>query len=289
LQERAEEFYHAVHYNPDEFDKNGGIWPIHAGMNEAKPGYRSGPRMVPFYSLHFVKSGAAEIVFGKESAVLRKGDLFCLFPERMYTYRLHPDRDPLRMGWIAFDGKQASGILGAIPMNASTPFARQKATREFQLAFEQLLHAGTGTSMQDRVYRSVMLYRLLSQLLPNAPENDIPKNPRQWIEESKNYMDTHYTEDITVQHVAEYVGIHRSYFSKMFAERVGTTPTSYLRRLKMDKALLMLEQGHSVLETALSLGYSDTASFSRAFHRFFGAAPTQYFRTKHGIVQGPDL
>ncbi|MWV44450.1 helix-turn-helix domain-containing protein [Paenibacillus sp. HJL G12] len=278
--ERAVEYYHVTHFNPDEYDKNGGLWTIHAGMNEAKPDYHAGPRMVPYYSLHFVKSGAVELSDGQQTVILNKGDVFCLFPERTYTYRIYKHPDELRMGWVAFQGMQADSILSSIPLSPSLPYVRQKVTREFLLAYEQLLHAGTGSSMHDRLNRSIMLYRLLSQLLPAELEIGIPTRPDQWIEDSKNYMDTHYTEDITVQHAAEYVGVHRSYFSKMFTERVGTTPTQYLKRLKMDKALLMLKQGHSVLETALSLGYSDTASFSRAFHRYFGSAPTRYYKSE---------
>ncbi len=278
--ERASEYYHVTQFNPDEYEKCGGIWPLHAGMNEAKPDYHAGPRMVAYYSLHFVKSGSIELHDGQQTAVLQKGDAFCLFPERTYTYRIHPCPDKLRMGWIAFQGKQAEFILSAIPLCASLPFARQKVTREFLLTFEQLLHAGPGNSAADRLNRSILLHRLLSQLLPAEPEKGIPTKPDQWIEDSKNFMDTHYTEDITVQDAAAYVGVHRSYFSKMFTERVGSTPTLYLKRLKMDKALLMLRQGHSVLETALSLGYSDTPSFSRAFHRYFGTAPTRYYKPK---------
>lgn len=278
--ERANEYYHVTHFNPDDYEKSGGLWPIHAGINEAKPDYHAGPRMVPYYSLHFVKSGAVELHDGQQTAVLHKGDVFCLFPNRTYTYRIHPCPDKLRMGWIAFQGEQAALILDSVPMNAALPYAHKKMTREFLLTFEQLLHAGTGVSMQDRLNRSILSYRLLSQLLPAESEQSIPGKPDQWIEDSKNYMDTHYTEDITVQDTAAYVGIHRSYFSKMFTERVGTTPTLYLKRLKMDKSLLMLQQGHSVLETALSLGYSDTASFSRAFRRYFGSAPTRYYQNK---------
>ncbi|GAF08171.1 transcription regulator [Paenibacillus pini JCM 16418] len=278
LLERAEEYYNVTHFNPDEYDKSGGIWPIHAGMNEAKPGYHAGPRMVPYYSLHFVNSGAMELNTGKQTVILHKGDIFCLFPDHTYTYRIHPNPDKLRMGWVAFQGEQASFILTSIPLVESVPYASQKVTREFLLSFEQLLHIGTGSSVHDRLNRSILLYRLLSLLLPTEPVNSILTKPDHWIEDSKNYMDTHFTEDITVQSAAAYVGVHRSYFSKLFTERVGTTPTRYLKRLKMDKALLMLKQGHSVLETALSLGYSDTASFSRAFHRYFGSAPTHYYK-----------
>lgn len=274
--DRPYEYYFVTHFNPDKYEKSGGLWPMHAGINEAKPDYQAGPRSVPYYSLHFVKSGAIELTERSQAVILRKGDVFCLFPEQTYSYRIHPDPDKLRLGWCAFQGSQAAMILGTASLNEAAPFARQKVTKEFVLAFEQLLHTGTGNAMKDRLNRMILLYRLLSHLVPAEVSMNTSGKPEQWLEDARNYMDTHYTEDITVQDAAEYVGVHRSYFSKMFTERLGTTPALYLKRLKMGKALILLEQGHSVLETALSLGYSDAPAFSRAFHRYFGASPTRY-------------
>lgn len=278
MQEMPLEFVHTMHFNPDETDRQGGIWPIHVGSNLAKEDYHAGPRMVPYYSLHFVKCGTIELIYDGRRVHLTGGDLYCLFPEHTYTYRIVPEGGPLQLGWIAVAGAQAPYLLSSVRLQEEEPYLRKLITRDFTLTFEQLLHCSSSPSAHHRLNRYTLLYRLFSHLLPGDLPVSIPSKPDQWIQDSKNYMETHYTEDITVQDVAEYIGIHRSYYSKMFTERVGTTPAHYLRQLKMDKSLHMLQQGHAILEIALSLGYSDTPSFSRAFRQYYGTAPTHYYK-----------
>ncbi len=66
--------------------------------------------------------------------------------------------------------------------------------------------------------------------------------------------------------------------NKCFRHLYGTTVFEYLRRQRFDQAKTMLEQGLSVTEASLAVGYESIASFSLAFKKRFGYAPSQYFR-----------
>lgn len=280
MQEFDLEFMNHVYLNPDDYDKSGGLWPINIGCNLAKLNYQSGPRSIRYYSLHFVKSGCLELTYDKQTIRLEQGNVFCLFPEQIYSYRIADEKTPLQLGWIAFNGKQAPYLLSSINISEQLPYLRCKITREFLLTFQQILHIGNSRSTRDRLNRYTLMYRLFNQLVTEESAVHTPTKPDNWIEDSKNYMHTHYADDISIQDVAAHVGIHRSYYSKMFTARVGTTPIQYLRQLRMDRALQMLQQGYSIIEIALSLGYSDSTAFTRAFHQYFGAAPTQYYQEK---------
>lgn len=276
-QELAENYYF-VH---DEFDVGSGIWTVRIGQNEAKPGYRSGPRSIGYYSLHFVRSGAVEVDNGRMKAVLGEGDLFCLFPQYACSYRMLDRHTPLRMIWIAFDGPQVPALLDMIPLQPDVPYARNKTTVDMQLTLQQLLQTGGQTDRYYKLKRCSLLYRLFSQLSEqNEEPATVGSGPEQWIPESLEYMKTHYGEPIGVNHVAEHVGIHRAYFSKLFTERIGMPPSDYLRKLRMNQAMALLRgTSRSILEIGLSLGYSDAASFTRAFGQYYGFSPKQARQT----------
>ena len=75
-------------------------------------------------------------------------------------------------------------------------------------------------------------------------------------------------------------GYSSSYLSHIFAETLGTSPSEYLHTAKMDLAMRLLKQNHSVTKTAEMLGYSSIHPFCRAFKKKFGLSPSQIFNIK---------
>ncbi|MDR2654791.1 MAG: helix-turn-helix domain-containing protein [Oscillospiraceae bacterium] len=79
--------------------------------------------------------------------------------------------------------------------------------------------------------------------------------------------------------VAEHVGLERHYFSSLFRQQVGVPPSCYILRRKLDEARKMLKHmNSSVTETAESLGFCDTAHFSRRFKKEYGISPSDFAR-----------
>lgn len=81
----------------------------------------------------------------------------------------------------------------------------------------------------------------------------------------------------TVDSLAQHTGMSRSRFSDRFSQLMGMGPMKYLAEWRLQKALVLLDEGHSsVQEIALQSGYQSTAAFSRAFTNKFGCAPTAF-------------
>ena len=81
----------------------------------------------------------------------------------------------------------------------------------------------------------------------------------------------------TVDSLAQHTGMSRSRFSDRFSQLMGMGPMKYLADWRLQKALVLLDEGRSsVQEIALQSGYQSTAAFSRAFANKFGCAPTAF-------------
>jgi AraC-like DNA-binding protein len=88
---------------------------------------------------------------------------------------------------------------------------------------------------------------------------------------------------LTVRGVAASVGLSRSRFEHLFREQTGMCFTKALRDLRLAKAVSLLgDPNRRVKEAAGLCGYSSTASFSKAFRRGFGRAPSYYRRSTFG-------
>ncbi|WP_299349686.1 AraC family transcriptional regulator [uncultured Shimia sp.] len=74
--------------------------------------------------------------------------------------------------------------------------------------------------------------------------------------------------------LADVAGLSLSRFSELFTQIVGETPMGYLRRWRLILARQDVERGDRVDAVARRYGYGSAESFTRAFRRAYGLAPT---------------
>ncbi|WP_079910619.1 AraC family transcriptional regulator [Paenibacillus sp. 32352] len=279
MQEFAQEFADTMYFTPDETDKALGLWLVRSGRNKAKPNYNAGPRASGHYSMHFVRSGTVRLQYDDTTVILNKGDMFCLFPDLIYSYRPANLDVVLEMTWLGIHGPQAPILLSLARISPDKPYARGVVTSEVELTLQHFWSAGALHPGRTRFMFLSLLYQLFDQMQrqTNPAAETHRDSQKEWIQKSLDYMNTHYCEPIDVHHVAQHVGIHRSYFSKVFTEHLGLTPVKYLIKLRMNKAMeLLKETPLTVAEIAYTLHYSDAASFSRSFSLYFGAPPSRF-------------
>lgn len=101
-----------------------------------------------------------------------------------------------------------------------------------------------------------------------------------------NYLNHHFTENITVDQVANELFLNKDYISHVFKEETGFSVISYVISLRINQAKLLLsETDQSVTDIAASCGYTDFTYFSKQFKKLVGMSPSQ-FRKKSTIRKG---
>ena len=105
------------------------------------------------------------------------------------------------------------------------------------------------------------------------------------IEEKKQKIDRYITTNllgkVTLEDVAAYVGMNRTYFSLFFKKHYSKGFADYLNDLRIDRAAAMLLQDHrQIAEIAIECGFKTAPYFTRAFRRSRGMTPGEY-RKKH--------
>ncbi len=105
------------------------------------------------------------------------------------------------------------------------------------------------------------------------------------------YISEHFTEQITLNQVADYVGLSKYYFERVFKQFTDMTFYQYLIQKRISFAQeLLANHSLSVTEIAFAAGFSSSSAFARAFRQSTGYAPSE-FRTlnesKHFTVGKP--
>lgn len=129
---------------------------------------------------------------------------------------------------------------------------------------------------------SVLAYELLGLGAETSP----PKRPAKgglapWQQrEVTTYIENHLAEPIGLAALARLVDLSPYHFCRAFKQSLGLPPHRYHchRRIEYAKRLLA-KTTSSVTEVGLTVGYSETSSFTAAFHKTTGLTPTAYRRT----------
>jgi two-component system, response regulator YesN len=112
-------------------------------------------------------------------------------------------------------------------------------------------------------------------------ESKHPHMDNELLDKALSYIHEHFTQEMTLQNVADHIHISRNYFSILFKRFMDVNFIDYVIRLRINKAKELL--GHTslkVYEVAGESGFNDVKYFSKLFKKVTGLSPGDY-RTEH--------
>lgn len=105
------------------------------------------------------------------------------------------------------------------------------------------------------------------------------------LAETCRWAANHLDADLSVEALARRALLSPRHFSRRFRAVFGEPPATFVKRLRIDGARILLEQGVSVGRTAPAVGFATVDGLRRAFERALGVTPLEYQRrfrtTKH--------
>jgi two-component system, response regulator YesN len=94
---------------------------------------------------------------------------------------------------------------------------------------------------------------------------------------AQKYVQSHLSEKISLTEVAQHLHLNSSYFSRMYKKETGEGFVEYVTKVKMAKALDLLDHSTmSVEQIAFELGFDSKSYFLKTFKRFYGVSPKSF-------------
>ncbi|HUC91088.1 MAG TPA: AraC family transcriptional regulator [Paenibacillus sp.] len=97
------------------------------------------------------------------------------------------------------------------------------------------------------------------------------------LDRAQQYIRERFTEEVSLEEVADFVHLNPHYFSKVFKQQVGETFIDFVTRLRIDMAKSLIASDRlSLKEVCFAVGYKDPNYFSRVFKKITGVSPSEY-------------
>ncbi|WP_235338446.1 helix-turn-helix transcriptional regulator [Paenibacillus wulumuqiensis] len=101
----------------------------------------------------------------------------------------------------------------------------------------------------------------------------------------KDFIEMNFSQKITVEDIAHFIGLNRSYLCSLFTKTTKGSIQDYLIRYRMEMAAKMLVNTDLTIgNIARSVGYADPLLFSKIFKRIKGMSPKAY--RSESLLQG---
>ena len=95
-----------------------------------------------------------------------------------------------------------------------------------------------------------------------------------------DYIQEHYSEQVTLNEVAENIYVSTFYISRMFKKELGKSFVDYLNDVRIEKSKELLKDiKYKTYEVAEIVGISDPHYFSKLFKKYSGMTPSEYRET----------
>ena len=126
-----------------------------------------------------------------------------------------------------------------------------------------------------------LLYQFLAHLISSyrvqTPANDKNIDSTRYVTKAVEYIDKNFSGNLTVNSLANYLRIDRSYLSTLFSRHLGVSPREFIINYRMDKACELLKNPLlNIGDIARSVGYEDQLQFSKTFKKVKGTAPSHF-------------
>lgn len=96
-----------------------------------------------------------------------------------------------------------------------------------------------------------------------------------------DYLSTHLNEQVTIDDMADHVGMSRAVFHRRFKDATTMSPIQFVKSMRLNNAAMKIAKGKTVSEAAWDVGYQSSSQFSREFKRMYGQSPRQWSNAAH--------
>jgi len=253
------------------------------GWEQCHPAHSYGPAARNHYLFHYIFKGKGVLYSTNENGSTHLYKLhghqgFLISPQQVCTY-IADKEDPWEYVWLEFDGLRVKEFLETAGLSAASPIYRS-SNSELRSQMKEEMLSIVHNKERSSLYHIGHLYLFLDLLIQSSFHHKEFSEGRLkdfYIREAITFIEQNYSHNITVEDIAVFCNLNRSYLGKIFREELNKTPQQFLIYYRMNRAAELLKFSDMTIgEVGKLVGYPNQLHFSRAFKNVFGLPPSAW-------------
>jgi len=243
-----------------------------------------------FYEVYFFLSGNVQYNIESRSYLLTPGDVLLISPMELHQPMFGSEQreyerivlwiDKQFLEGFSLPGQHFTACFDAGSPNHSNLLRPEGVQRQFLMfLLEQLLLE----SSSKEPYQEIMALSYLAQVMValnrlalQQRREDPVTAPDSTVYNVLGYINDHYSENLTLDDLANKFFISKYHLSREFQRLVGTSVHRYIIQKRLVMAKQMLSTGRPSSEVYQSCGFGDYSNFYRAFKAEYQISPKDY-------------
>lgn len=127
------------------------------------------------------------------------------------------------------------------------------------------------------IWQKLYLYYCSLPVSEQQPQKHLTR-----LKEILSFIQEHYSQELTLDEIAEHVNICKSECCRFFKKYMKMTIFDYILFLRIQNSLPLLKEGESVTKIASMTGFSTSAYYGQIFKRYMGCSPSRYRKDHMG-------
>lgn len=233
--------------------------------------------------LFYIVGGNGQFLIEDQLYPVHPGNLVIINPNVIHT-EVSLNAQPLEYIVLGIDGIEiASRETSNGKYNILDYFESVEVSSCLRNILREMEQKNTGYKDICQAYMEILIIRLMRSIDLTSATNPQPGAGNRQCAAVKRYIEMHFKEALTLEHLAEEAHMNKFYLSHTFKKEYGVSPINYMisRRIEESKYLLA-ETDLSLSQIAQLLGFSSLSYFSQVFRRTQSVSPKEFRQSLNG-------
>ena len=269
---------HSLRFSPEDTDSQD-VTLLNASSSRYEGDWPSIPHSHAFTELFYVRDGRGEFLLEDKIYPISKDDLIIVNPHINHT-EISKGTPPLSYFTVGVEGV----CFSFNDQKEYRIFNCRKKEADLLFYFNSLFQELDNQSEGYEKICNYLLHILILQLqrITDSPfELITAQHPSKECAYIKRYLDSNYSENITLDHLSALSHLNKYYLSHEFTKYYGISPMNYLSRKRIDVCKELLENtDYGISDIAHRVGFSSQSYLSQSFRKSCGMTAGTYRKLK---------
>lgn len=260
-------------YFPSTIAKKMFFYPICIGNFIYEPGYHLYRSSYDGYLLMFIKSGSLIVEYNDKEFKVESGDFVLIDCEKEHSYHSDIGWESI---WCHFDGPLAKEFYQAV-IDAHTNIFKLPNPYLICEKMNEMLNVFARKSKIEEAVFSKQINDMMTLMLINDNKDYKEATEADAMNDIVSYIHGHFTDNISINELAEKAMLSPYYFIRLFKKKTGYTPHEYIINIRISNAKYLLSTSQaSIKDICYQSGFTCESTFCTAFKKSTGVTPAEY-------------